>query len=165
MSELPGATLRTRTEDDLDVLYRLAADLGTWEERNPSQPGPLTRAAFNTRLARTAESDLADHTVSFVIDVDGAAVGSAGLFGFDAFARHAEAGISLVPEARGRGVGRPRSVSSSSSGLCVATCAASIFKPSRRTEARCVPMRRRVSWLRVAFASTPGFAARTRTSC
>lgn len=105
MPELPSATLRTRTEDDLDVLYRLAADLDTWEERNPSQPGPLTRAAFDTRLARTAESDLADHTASFVIDVDGAAVGSAGLFGFDAFARHAEAGISLVPEARGRGVG------------------------------------------------------------
>ena len=40
-----------------------------------------------------------------MVDVSGAAVGSASLFGFDSFARHAEAGISLVPEARGRGIG------------------------------------------------------------
>ncbi len=39
------------------------------------------------------------------VDVDGAAVGSASLFGYDSFARHAEAGISLVPESRGRGTG------------------------------------------------------------
>lgn len=96
-------SLRTRTDDDLDVMYRLSADLDTWEERNPSEPGPLTRAAFDARLARAADSEA--QSVAFVIDVDGVAVGSASLFDWDSFARHAEAGISLVPEARGRGVG------------------------------------------------------------
>jgi RimJ/RimL family protein N-acetyltransferase len=43
--------------------------------------------------------------VSFVVDVDGKAVGGASLFDFDSFARHAEAGISLVASARGRGIG------------------------------------------------------------
>ena len=40
-----------------------------------------------------------------LLDVDGRAVGRAALFDFDTFARHAEAGISLVAEARGRGIG------------------------------------------------------------
>ncbi|MGI8589737.1 MAG: GNAT family N-acetyltransferase, partial [Nakamurella sp.] len=38
-------------------------------------------------------------------DSYGTAVGSASLFHVDSFARHAEAGISLVPDFRGRGVG------------------------------------------------------------
>ena len=100
---MPDVSLRARTDEDLDVLYRLWADLDTWEERNPSEPGPLTRARFDAMLARSAEGD--EQSVSFVIDVGGAAVGSASLFGTDSFARHAEAGINLLPEARGRGVG------------------------------------------------------------
>lgn len=48
--------------------------------------------------------------MSFVIDVDGAAVGSASLFDFDLFARHAEAGISLARNARGRGIGTAATV-------------------------------------------------------
>src|SRR5206468_10835076 len=43
--------------------------------------------------------------VTFVVEVDGTAVGSASLFEFDMFAGHAEAGIALVPDARGRGIG------------------------------------------------------------
>jgi RimJ/RimL family protein N-acetyltransferase len=43
--------------------------------------------------------------MSLVIDVDGAAVGSASLFDFDLLARHVEAGISLERNARGRGIG------------------------------------------------------------
>jgi RimJ/RimL family protein N-acetyltransferase len=105
MSDLPTVSLRTRTDDDLDVMYRISADLDTWEERDPSEPGPLTRAKFDARLARATDSDASEQIVAFVVDVDGAAVGSASLFGFDSFARHAEAGISLVPEARGHGVG------------------------------------------------------------
>ncbi len=104
MPDVPAVSLRTRTDDDLDVMYRISADLDSWEERNPSEPGPLTRAKFDARLAR-ADSDGSDQTAAFVVDVGGAAVGSAALFQFDSFAHHAEAGISLVPEARGRGVG------------------------------------------------------------
>jgi len=102
---VPTVALRARTHDDLDVLFSIAADLNTWEERNPSAPAPGIRERFDARLARTAENDAPEDTVTFVVDVDGMAVGSASLFEFDSFARHAEAGISLVPEARGRGIG------------------------------------------------------------
>jgi RimJ/RimL family protein N-acetyltransferase len=103
MSEAPNVSLRARTDEDLDVLFRIAADLDTYEERNPWAPAPLTRQRFDARLARAAEAH--DDDVAFVVDVDGAAVGNASLFGFDSLAHHAEAGISLVPEARGRGIG------------------------------------------------------------
>lgn len=98
-------TLRARTETDADMLFRLAADLDTWEERGPSSPRPLTRAAFDARLARDAETEDASENVRFVIDADGVAVGGVNLFGADALARHAEVGIGLVPEARGLGIG------------------------------------------------------------
>ncbi|MFI1919881.1 GNAT family N-acetyltransferase [Nocardia sp. NPDC020380] len=105
MPDMPIVSLRTRTDDDLDVLFSIAADLATWEERNPSAPGPLTRERFDARLARAADSAASEDTVSFVVDVEGVAVGTVSLFGFDSFARHAEAGIGLVPSARGRGIG------------------------------------------------------------
>jgi RimJ/RimL family protein N-acetyltransferase len=102
---MPTVLLRPRTDDDLDVLFTIAADLDTWEERSPWAPAPLTRKKFEARLERAAESDAPEAAVAFVIDVDGTAVGAASLFEFDAFARHAEAGISLLPDARGRGIG------------------------------------------------------------
>ena len=105
MSNTPSVSLRPRTDDDLDLLFEIAADLDTWEERNPQAPRPLTRDRFNARLGRTADDEGPEAAVSFVIDVDGAAVGSASLFDFDLFARHAEVGISLERNARGRGIG------------------------------------------------------------
>jgi RimJ/RimL family protein N-acetyltransferase len=105
MPDLPAVSLRARTADDADLLFALGGDLETWEERTPSAPAPLTRARFDERLARAAESDAAEDSVTFVIEVDGRAVGTASLFEFDPLARHAEAGISLVPDARGRGIG------------------------------------------------------------
>ena len=105
MPEMPKVVLRPRTGDDLDVLFDIAADLDTWEERNPGAPSPLTRGRFDAHVARAAESLDPEDTVMFVVDVDGTAVGSASLFGFDLFARHAEAGIALAADARGRGIG------------------------------------------------------------
>jgi RimJ/RimL family protein N-acetyltransferase len=105
MPDMPTVLLRARTDDDLDVLFSIAADMDTWEERNPWAPGPLTRRRFDARLARNAESEAPEENVNFVVDVDGKAVGTASLFEFDSFARHAEAGISLLPDARGRGIG------------------------------------------------------------
>lgn len=99
-----SVTLRSRTEADTEVLFRLAADLTTWEERNPSSPVPLTRDAFKARLAH-ADTGSSDTSVRFVIDVDGDAVGSVSLFEFDELARHAEVGIAVVAEFRGKGVG------------------------------------------------------------
>ena len=78
--------------------------MDTWEERNPDAPRPLTRDQFDARIARAADSD-AGEAVSFVVDLDGSAVGGAALFNFDLLARHAEAGINLLPTARGRGIG------------------------------------------------------------
>lgn len=101
----PIVSLRTRTDDDLDLLFDIAADLDTWEEREPQPPRRLTRDHFDARLARTAAADGQQASVSFVIDVDGTAVGSATLFDFDLLARHAEAGINLERNARGRGIG------------------------------------------------------------
>ncbi len=97
--------MRPRIDDDLDVLFEIAAELDTWEERNAEAPRPLTRDQFDAKIARTASSDASGDAVSFVVDLDGTAVGGASLFNFDLFARHAEAGINLVPNARGRGVG------------------------------------------------------------
>lgn len=62
MPDVPTVSLRTRTDDDLDVMYRLSADLDSWEERNSSEPGPLTRAKFDARLARAADSDASEQT-------------------------------------------------------------------------------------------------------
>ncbi len=101
----PGVSLRPRTDDDLGLLFEIAADLDTWEQRNPQAPRPLTRDRFDAWLARNADNDGPEAAMSLVIAVDGAAVGSASLFGFDLFARHAEAGISLERNARGRGIG------------------------------------------------------------
>ncbi len=98
-------SLRPRTDDDLDLLYEIAADLETWEERNPQAPRPLTRERFEARLASASDNEGPEAGVSLVIDVDGSAVGSASLFNVDLFARHAEAGINLEPPARGRGIG------------------------------------------------------------
>lgn len=105
VSDTPNVVLRPRTDDDLDLLFEIAADLDTWEERNPQAPRPLTRDRFDARLARGIDSDAPGEAVSLVIDADGDAVGSASLFDFDFLARHAEAGVGLVRSARGRGIG------------------------------------------------------------
>ena len=101
----PVVSLRPRTDSDLDLLFEIAADLDTWEERGPAAPRPLTRDRFDAGLARAAESEGPDAGISFVVDVDGVAAGGASLFNIEALARHAEAGIGLARSARGRGIG------------------------------------------------------------
>ncbi len=105
MPDLPHVSLRRPTDDDLDLLFEIASDLDTWEERTEAAPRPLTRARFDARNAREAEEESADAPVSFVVDVDGRAVGRASLFDLDLLARHAEVGINLVVGARGQGIG------------------------------------------------------------
>ena len=105
VSDSQAVTLRASTEADLDVLFRLAAELATWEERRPSSPAPMTRAEFDARLQRSADDPESAKDVLFVIDVGGVAVGDITLFGSDELAHYAEVGIALLPEARGRGIG------------------------------------------------------------
>ena len=100
---MPTVTLRARTADDHDLLYEIAADLDTWEERNPEAPRPTSREQFDAQLAKSADNP--GSKMSFVIDVDGKAVGGASLYGFDELAHHAEMGINLAASARGRGIG------------------------------------------------------------
>ena len=104
MSSSRAITLRSPSADDLDVLFQIANDMTTWEERTDSTPAPLNRDTLKARLTR-ADAQESGKSVRFVIDVDGAAVGSVSLFDFDELARHAEVGIALVPEARGKGIG------------------------------------------------------------
>ncbi|HWU33105.1 MAG TPA: GNAT family protein [Marmoricola sp.] len=103
MPETPIVTLRARTRDDLDLIFELARDLDTWDERTEQPPRPLTRDEFDAQQVRAAERS--DDHVSFMVEADGVAVGIANLFEFDSLARHAEAGISLARDARGRGIG------------------------------------------------------------
>ena len=93
--------LRAETADDEDVLFRLRAELDTWEERSPAPPAPMSLATFRERQAK------GDFTgdAAFVVTVDGVAGGRCTLFHEDKLARHAEIGIALLPEARGKGVG------------------------------------------------------------
>ncbi|MBS1673506.1 MAG: GNAT family N-acetyltransferase [Actinobacteria bacterium] len=96
-------TLRARTEADFDVLYEIASDLDTWEQRSPQRPHALTREAYAARVAERAAGT--GGNVEFVIDADDAPVGSVNLFGIDELAHHGEVGIALRPGARGQGIG------------------------------------------------------------
>ena len=105
MTTTPAVSLRPRTDDDLDMLFEIAAELDTWEERTPEAPRPVTRDRFDAQLAKAAEDGGSSAPVSLVVDLDGTGVGVATLFDLDHLARHAEAGIDLVRSARGRGIG------------------------------------------------------------
>lgn len=96
-------TLRAATAADADALYALAAELETWEERQPRAPRPLTREEWDERFEQ-AQRDRGDD-LRFVVEADGAVAGSCGLFGVDHLARSAEVGIALLAPARGRGLG------------------------------------------------------------
>lgn len=100
----PSLTLRARTPEDGDVLFAIAADLDTWEERGADAPGAMTRSAYDAHTAEK-DSDTSSGNLRFVIDVDGTAVGFVMLFAADHLAHHAEVGISLAASARGRGIG------------------------------------------------------------
>ena len=103
MIQDPAVTLRPRTDADYDALYALAAELDTWEQRSPLRPAAMTRKGWE---ARVAEYDAdPDGNLSFVVDVDGEAVGTVSLFDIDGFTATAEVGIALAAAARGQGVG------------------------------------------------------------
>lgn len=101
--QTPTITLRARTDDDFDLLYRVASELETWEERSPSMPAPLTRAAYEQRLSSSSEDP--STSMRFVVEADGVAVGTVSMFEIDPLARIAEVGITLAQDARGRGIG------------------------------------------------------------
>ncbi|PZS13608.1 MAG: hypothetical protein DLM57_16290 [Pseudonocardiales bacterium] len=101
MLEKEVVELRVQTDDDEAVLYQIVADLDTWEERSPRSPAPLTLAAYREIVSSRA----VDGDAVFIISVGGRAVGRCALFHEDPLARHAEVGIALLEQERGRGYG------------------------------------------------------------
>ncbi|WP_375486385.1 GNAT family N-acetyltransferase [uncultured Jatrophihabitans sp.] len=94
--------LRTMQDGDDDVVYRCQTDLDAWEQRSPAPPRPVTREQWQARqAARAADAQEAE----FVVEAAGRPVGRCAIVNVDPLARHAEISISLVEEARGRGIG------------------------------------------------------------
>ena len=95
--------LRPPKSSDIDVLYEIASDLESWEQRGPEPPYPLTRERYEERFGKQLTADGSD--ASFVVEVDGRVIGRIGLFDFDPLARSAEVGVALHHDSRGRGHG------------------------------------------------------------
>ncbi|GGS74963.1 N-acetyltransferase [Planobispora rosea] len=96
--------LRAMVRDDLAVLHRLHDDVGTavLAEVDPWTPETLEQA-----LARYDAYTPDPANVRFTIAslADGQVLGRCVVWGIDAFNRNAHLGISLLPQARGRGYG------------------------------------------------------------
>jgi RimJ/RimL family protein N-acetyltransferase len=103
--------------------------------------------------------------VSFVVDIDGTAVGSASLFEFDSFARHAEAGISLVPDARGRGIGTAAIAQLVEFGFVRRNLRRIHLQAIASNTGAIRAYEKAGSWWRAGCANMRGSEARTRTSC
>ena len=97
MPQPTDVVLRPPTDEDGDLLFALAADLSTWEERRAEAPAPLSRAAFEARRRRS-ESEPTAGEARFVVEAGGVAVGTVTLFGSDPLARHAEVGVARLRE-------------------------------------------------------------------
>jgi RimJ/RimL family protein N-acetyltransferase len=93
--------LRPLRPDDVEPLWRSRLDPLTWAQTTEAPLGPEPLEVFRERhLTRR------DEGAEFAVDVDGELVGRAGLFHVDALARTAEVGLALLPEHRGKGLGR-----------------------------------------------------------
>ncbi|MFB9723286.1 GNAT family N-acetyltransferase [Planobispora longispora] len=96
--------LRAMARDDLAVLYRLHEDVDTavLTEVDPWVPETLEQ-----RLSRYDDRSPDPANVRFTVVslADGQVLGSCIVWGIDSFNRNAHLGISLLPQARGRGHG------------------------------------------------------------
>ena len=94
--------LRPFRPDDVEPLWRAKLDPAMWAQTTEA---PLTPVTLEEHRARYSEPSK-DSSAQFAVDVDGGLVGRAGLFNVDDLARHAEVGLSLLPEHQGKGHGR-----------------------------------------------------------
>lgn len=94
--------LRPFRPDDVEPLWRAKLDPLMWAQTTEA---PLTPVTLEEHRARYSEPSTGDGA-QFAVDVDGELVGRAGLFNVDTLARHAELGLSLLPEQQGKGYGR-----------------------------------------------------------
>ena len=94
--------LRPLRPSDAEPLWRLRLEPLTWAQTTDKPLVPQTFEAFRERFDAPAPDGVAE----FAVDVDGALVGRAVVFGVDPLARIGEVGLSLLPEHRGQGYGR-----------------------------------------------------------
>ncbi len=94
--------LRPFRPDDVEPLWRARLDAVTWAQTNETPFLPETLEELRARYAEASRGSSAQ----FAVDEDGLLVGRAALFGVDELARTGEVGLSLLPEHRGRGLGR-----------------------------------------------------------
>ena len=101
--------LRAQRRDDVEVLFELATDA---EHQALAEMRPFRPVSLAARLAeydkRQSEPDptSAFFSIQRLDDKEGTAVGSVGLWMIDTHHRTAHVGISLLPSARGQGLGR-----------------------------------------------------------
>lgn len=94
--------LRPFRPEDVEPLWRAKLDPLTWAQTSASPLVPVTLADHQAHYAQPASESL----VQFAVDVDDRLVGRALLFHVDPLARSAEAGLSLLPEHQGQGLGK-----------------------------------------------------------
>jgi RimJ/RimL family protein N-acetyltransferase len=101
--------LREPRRADVEALFTLDADAehASLAGVRPFQPVSLAaRQAEYDKRQSEADPTSAWFTVQRLDDAPGAAIGSIGLWRIDQHHRSAHIGISLLPEARGQGLGR-----------------------------------------------------------
>jgi RimJ/RimL family protein N-acetyltransferase len=97
-----AVNLRPVHADDLETIYAIFADLGTWELRTPQPPAPFTMMAFRQWYSRILEDR---DEIEFAITVQDRLVGRCTLLHLEPLARNAELGIALAAGERGHGYG------------------------------------------------------------
>ncbi len=94
--------LRPFRPGDVEPIWRARLDPVMWARTTAAPYVPETLEHYRAKYAAPDK----DTSAQFAVEVDGALVGRAGLFGVDDLARTAEVGLSLLPDARGKGHGR-----------------------------------------------------------
>ena len=94
--------LRPMRPEDVEPLWRARLDPLTWAQTDEA---PLVPVTLEEHRARYAERSTGSSAL-FAVDADDVLVGRASLFAVDDLARSAEVGLTLLPEHRGRGLGR-----------------------------------------------------------
>ena len=101
--------LREPRREDVEALFTLDADAehASLTEMRPFQPLSLAarQAEYDKRQTETDPTS-ARFTIQRLDDESGVAIGNVGLWGIDQHHRSAHIGISLLPVARGQGLGR-----------------------------------------------------------
>lgn len=94
--------LRAPEPEDMDVLFRVENDESLWAVS--CNAAPYSKAQLEQYIRESVHDLFAEHQLRFVIECDGAVAGFMDLTDIDAIQAHAQVGVALLPEYRGRGV-------------------------------------------------------------